>query len=80
MRRFAALFESLDSSNSQEAKLKSLLEYFREGEAEDLAWAIYFLSGRKIKRVLSTTHLRNFCLCECGLADWLFQECYDNVG
>lgn len=80
MRRFAALFESLDSSNSQDAKLKSLMEYLQEGEAEDLAWAIYFLSGRKIKRVLSTGHLRSFCLGQCGLPDWLFQECYDNVG
>lgn len=80
MRDFAALYDRLDSSTATGAKVHYLSEYFAQGDPEDLAWSLYFLCGLKIKRVLTTTRLRQVCLALSGLPDWLFQECYDNVG
>lgn len=80
MRDFAALYDRLDSSTATGAKVHYLSEYFSTGDALDLAWSLYFLCGLKIKRVLTTTRLRQVCLALSGLPDWLFQECYDNVG
>lgn len=82
MREFARLFNELDNNTSQEAKLKAMEEYFRSAPAENIVWALYFLSGRKLTRVVSSTQLRRFCMQHAGmnLQPWLFQECYDNVG
>ena len=82
MREFARLFNELDNNTSQEAKLKAMEEYFRSAPAENLVWALFFLSGRKLTRVVSSTQLRRFCMQHAGmnLQPWLFQECYDNVG
>lgn len=82
MREFARLFNELDNNTSQEAKLKAMEEYFRSAPAENIVWALYFLSGRKLARVVSSTQLRRFCMQHAGmnLQPWLFQECYDNVG
>ena len=50
MRRFAALFESLDTTTSTRAKVEAMSAYFRAAAPSDAAWAVYILIGRRLKR------------------------------
>src|SRR3712207_8732743 len=44
------------------AKLAALLRYFRQAPADDAAWAAWFLSGRRLKRVVGRAALREWLL------------------
>lgn len=80
MERFARLYRELDSTTKTNAKVDALKAYFAEAPPEDAAWAVYFLSGRKIKRVLPTRDLVDRCLRATDIPDWLFEESYAAVG
>jgi DNA ligase-1 len=41
---------------------------------------VYFLSGRKPKRLLRTTELKQWCVEEAAIPPWLFDECHEAVG
>ena len=47
---------------------------------EDAAWAVYFLIGRRPKRLLESRKLAQWAIEEAGVPDWLFGECYQAVG
>ncbi|MCW5937552.1 MAG: ATP-dependent DNA ligase [Fimbriimonadaceae bacterium] len=79
MRAFARLFERLDSTTRTTEKVRALAEYFREAPPEDAAWAVFFLSGRRLPSPVNRTLLRTWAQEEARLPDWLFQECYDAV-
>ena len=80
MRRFAALFENLDTTTSTTAKVEALTAYFRTAAPEDAAWATYVLIGRKPKRCVGPALLRQWLSEECGLPLWLVEETYASVG
>ena len=52
MKRFSALYEALDRTTSTNAKVAALVAYFREAPPADAAWAVFFLTGRRLKRVV----------------------------
>ena len=52
MRRFAELYAALDRTTSTNAKVAALQAYFGTAPHADAAWALYFLSGRRLKRLL----------------------------
>lgn len=79
MRAFARLYNELDTTNSTSQKLQILVDYLSQGDTKSLAYAIYFLSGRKL-RGLPSNKLKDVCKQITGISDWLFQESYDNVG
>ena len=80
MERFSRLYRELDATTKTNAKVDALKAYFAEAPPEDAAWAIYFLSGRKIKRVLPTRDLVDRCLRSTDIPYWLFEESYAAVG
>lgn len=80
MKRFAALFAELDASTATNAKLAALQRYYAEAAPDDAAWATYFLAGGKPRQVLPTAVLRALACTRAGIADWLFEECYQAVG
>lgn len=80
MRRFAALFTVLDETTKTNAKVAALADYFREAPPADAAWAIYFLSGRRLKRLVPNPLLRQWAAESAGLPSWLFEESYNAVG
>ena len=53
MRRFSDLYEALDSTSSTGAKVETMAQYFRAAQAEDAAWAVFFLTGQRSKRLIS---------------------------
>jgi len=80
MRRFAALFTVLDETTKTNAKVAALADYFREASPHDAAWAIHFLSGRRLKRLVPNPLLRQWAAESAGLPAWLFEESYNAVG
>ena len=80
MRAFAALYERLDATTSTNAKIAAMAAYFRAAEAADAGWAVFFLSGRRLKRLIGAAELRAWIREQVGLAEWLFEESYAHVG
>jgi DNA ligase 1 len=80
MQRFTALYTALDETNRTNEKVAALVDYFTAAPPVDAAWALYFLTGRRIGRVISGTTLRTWVAEESGLPLWLVEESYDAVG
>ncbi|MBS2006952.1 MAG: ATP-dependent DNA ligase [Cyanobacteria bacterium SZAS TMP-1] len=80
MKRFVELYLAIDATTKTSGKLSALKQYFLAASPEDAAWAIFFLTGRKLKRLVPTANLRKLTTELAGLSDWMFQECYDSVG
>ena len=71
MQRFTALYTTLDETNRTNDKVAALVEYFASTPPEDAAWALYFLTGRRLSRVISSTVLRTWVAEDSGLPLWL---------
>lgn len=80
MKRFAELFIALDTTNKTNAKVAAMVEYFRDAPPEDAVWAVYFLTGRRLKRLIGTTALRAAIGEHLGLSAAIVAECYTRVG
>jgi DNA ligase-1 len=80
MRRFSALYDALDRTTSTNAKVAALVEYFRTAPPADAAWAVFFLTGRRLKRVVPSAGLREWSQEVTGIPDWLMGECYSAAG
>jgi DNA ligase-1 len=80
MRRFAELFESLDTTTSTRAKIDAMSAYFRAAAAADAAWAVYVLIGRRLKHSVGPALLRAWLLEEAKFPGWLIDETYGSVG
>ncbi|HEY1786243.1 MAG TPA: ATP-dependent DNA ligase [Pirellulales bacterium] len=80
MKQFASLYRCLDETTKTSRKIDCLCRYFRAADPADACWAVYFLIGRKPKRLLRTADLRHWCAEEAGVPEWLFDECHEIVG
>src|SRR5689334_3317747 len=80
MREFAALFRCLDETTKTSVKVECLRNYFRAADPVDAAWAVYFLTGRKPKRLIRSGDLRTWAAAEADVPAWLFEECHATVG
>ena len=80
MKLFAELYQLLDSTTRTNAKIEAMVNYFGSAEPADAAWAIYFLSGEKLRRLVPTKLLRQWAAEEANIPPWLFEESYSSVG
>jgi DNA ligase-1 len=80
MRAFARLYADLDAQTATLAKVAALRRYFEAAQPRDAAWAAYFLAGGKPRQTAPTALLRQLACEQAGIADWLFDECYQAVG
>src|SRR4029453_13158693 len=80
MRRFCDLYDALDRTTSTNAKVASLAAYFRDAPPADAAWAIFFLTGRRLKRVVPSAGLRQWAQEATRLPEWLLYESYSAAG
>jgi DNA ligase-1 len=80
MKAFAALYESLDRTTSTNAKVAAMAAYFSTVPPADAAWALYFLSGRKIKRLIPSRVLWELTREITALPEWLLDQCHAAVG
>lgn len=80
MLRFALLFDAIDRTTSTNAKVAAMADYFASAPPADAAWAVFFLSGRRLKRLVPAAAIRDWTLAATGIPDWLLGECYAVVG
>jgi DNA ligase-1 len=80
MRAFAQLFTALDQTTRTSEKVAALERYFRSVPAEDTAWALWFLSGQRLKRAIKTAQLREWTAEAAHQPVWMVEECYAVVG
>ncbi len=80
MRKFARLFTAIDETMRTNEKVDAMVEYFSTADPRDAAWAVYFLSGSRPKRLIPVRRLAQWSMQEAGIPEWLFEECYDAVG
>src|SRR5574339_1033714 len=80
MKEFAALYDTIDSTTSTNAKVAAMVAYFREAPAADAAWAVFFLTGRRLKRLVAYPAIHAWTLAATGLESWLLEESYAVVG
>lgn len=80
MIRFAELYNELDSTTKTNEKLAAMRRYFADASESDSAWAVYFLSGNKLRRLIPTKLLRLWAAEQAGIPSWLFDESYHTVG
>ena len=80
MRRFADLYDAIDRTTSTNAKVAALVTYLGEAPPADAAWALFFLTGRRLKRHIPTRLMHNWTLELTGLPEWLVEESYAAVG
>ncbi len=80
MKRFAALFTALDQTTGTNAKVAALSAYFCDAPPEDRLWTVALFSGRRPRRTITTTRLREWAAGAAGFPHWLFEECYPIVG
>lgn len=80
MKRFTQLYMELDGSNRKTAKLAALKRYFSEAPAEDAAWAVFFLTGQRLRRPIKSSDFREWAGAVCGFSEWMVETCYGHVG
>ncbi len=80
MKAFTTLYEKLDMTTSTNAKVLAMVNYFATVPPQDAAWALYFLTGRRLKRLISSRMLREWALEMTGMPKWLYEDAYEAVG
>ena len=80
MRAFSELYEELDTTTSTNLKVASMVRYFSSAPPADAAWAVYILSGRRLKRFIGPALLRRWLVEASALPEWLVEESYAAVG
>jgi len=80
MRRFAALYETLDATTSTNQKVAAMQAYFAEAPPGDAAWAVFFLTGARLKRLIAPRLLATWGMDATGTPDWMFGECWSAAG
>src|SRR4029450_5752281 len=80
MRLFASLYDAIDSTTSTNAKVSAMVRYFKDAPPADAAWAVFFLPGRRLKRLIPYPAIHEWTLMATGLDSWMLEECYSVVG
>ena len=80
MRLFAKLYDAIDSTTSTNAKVAAMARYFSEAPPADAAWAVFFLTGRRLKRLLPYAAIHDWTIASTGLPSWVIEESYSVVG
>jgi DNA ligase-1 len=80
VRAFARLYAAIDSTTSTNGKVAAMTAYFSAAAPEDAAWAVYFLSGGRPKRLIPVRRIAQWAMEASRVPEWLFEECHHAVG
>ncbi|MCS6820148.1 MAG: ATP-dependent DNA ligase, partial [Chitinophagales bacterium] len=78
--KFADLVLKVSSTTKTLEKEEALCEYFQHADDEEKIFALALLVGKKIKKPFTSTHMKSWCMEVAQIPEWLFEECYLNVG
>ena len=77
---FIQLFQMLDTNQSTNAKRSALVEFIKNAHPLESALAVEALTGRRERRHLKTSLLKQAAYQVFADESWLFEECYAAVG
>ncbi|MEL7532370.1 MAG: ATP-dependent DNA ligase [Bacteroidota bacterium] len=80
MKHFAQLVSSLDQTTKTNAKIAALVAYLEVASDADKLWAMALFSGRRPRRAVKTTLLREWASEMTGIPLWLVEDSYHIVG
>lgn len=80
MKSFAALFNAIDRTTRTKEKTAALTAYLREVPDTEKLWTVALFTGRRPRRAVTTTQLREWAAERAGLPLWLLEESYPIVG
>jgi DNA ligase 1 len=80
MQRFSKLYFALEEATKTSLKVEALKRYFAEVPPGDAAWALHFLTGGKMKRLIPMARLRQWAAVTAGIPGWLIDESCKTVG
>lgn len=80
MKEFALLFDKIDQVQSTNEKVEHIKNYFSSCTDEDGAWALFFLSGHRLKSMIPSKLLLEWTTNLVDLPAWLVVESYASVG
>ncbi|MBE9136759.1 ATP-dependent DNA ligase [Nodosilinea sp. LEGE 07088] len=80
MQHFTQLFLDVDATTSTNEKVRSLQAYFQTADPADKVWALYLLLGKTRRRTVTSRVLREVFLQISDIPEWLFKDCYAQVG
>ena len=80
MKEFTLLFEKLDQTTKTNDRIQALVTYLSQAADEDKLWAIALLSGKRPKRRVNSTKMKEWSAEAAGIPYWLFEESYQVVG
>src|SRR3569833_88320 len=80
MKAFAQLFLSLDETNKTNEKVKVLKDIFACVPDSDKMHMLALFTGRKPRRQINATLIRNWAIEASHIPVWLFEESYQVVG
>ncbi|RYF21983.1 MAG: ATP-dependent DNA ligase [Flavobacteriales bacterium] len=80
MKRFSQLIQELELSNKTNDKIASLVSYFSEADDRDKPYVIAMFTGKKPKRPVNTSLIKQWAMTLSGIPEWLFAESYSSVG
>jgi len=80
MQHFANLIARLNNTTKTNDKRDELVAYFHKVADADKLWLVALFTGRRPRRLVSSTLLRTWCMELAMVSPWLFEECYNAVG
>lgn len=80
MRAFAQLYEDIDTTTATNLKVAAMVRYFRTADPADAAWALFILSGRRLKGFIGQAKLWGWLAEASALPGWLIEDTYGDVG
>lgn len=79
-RDFARLLHQIGETRESSVKVEGLSAYLREAPPADRAWTLGLFTGRRLRRMVGTRQLAGWLAEWEGIPEWLFNECYHQVG
>lgn len=80
MKDFATLINALDSTNKTSLKQEAITHFLQVASSQDKLWFLALFTGKKPKRNVSSSLLKNWVIELAQIPEWLFIESYSSVG
>ena len=80
MKQFSELISAIEITNRTNAKIDALVHYFSTAPDKDKLWLIALFTGKRPKRPVKTTLMKQWCMEMTNIPEWLFLESYSTVG
>ena len=80
MKHFSNLISAIEITNKTNAKINALVNYFKIAPEKDKLWLITLFTGKRTKRPVKSTLMKDWCMQIAQIPEWLFLESYSTVG